>query len=58
MNAEIYRAIAKSLREFGYSDVTGEMIAEVHAAMKLGDPLPHGIIGMFAQKQLRECEEA
>ena len=53
-NEAIYGAIARSLRDFGYTDVTAPMIAEVHAAMKAGEPLPHGIVGMFAQKQLRE----
>ena len=54
---KVHSAIARSLREFGYSDVTPEMIAEVDAAMKSGDPLPHGIVGLFAQKQLREYDE-
>lgn len=52
----IYGGIARSLREFGYSDVTAAMVADVHAAMKAGEPLPHGIIGMFAQKQLADID--
>lgn len=58
MSETIYAAVAKSLVEFGYPDVTGAMVAEVHAAMKAGEELPHGIVGMFAEGQLRDLEEA
>lgn len=52
--------VAKSLREFGYPDVTGDMIAEVmHAWVdgKRGEELPHGIIGRFAESQFDEIED-
>lgn len=53
---DIYVAIARNLREFGYSDVKPQMIRETHEAMKRGDgKMPHGIIGMFAKKQLEEA---
>ena len=53
-----YRAIAKSLRDFGYPDCTDKMIRDTHTAMKQGDKLPHGIVGMMAESQLRELQEA
>jgi len=55
---QVYPAIAKSLVEFGYPDVTAEMIREIHLAKidgKSGDDLPHGVIGMFAESQLDEA---
>lgn len=51
----VYNAIARNLREFGYSDVSGRMVREVHDAMRSGSELPHGIVGMFARKQLQEA---
>lgn len=50
-------AIAKSLRDFGYPDVTGPMIREVYDAWVAGkrdDELPHGIVGRFAESQIEE----
>jgi hypothetical protein len=54
MRKLIYIAIARNLREFGYSGVSANMVAEVHAAMRSGDPLPHGVVGMFAKSQIEE----
>lgn len=54
---DAYEAIARSLREFGYPDVTSAMIRETHKAMKEGKEgadLPHGIVGRFASSQLEE----
>ena len=49
-----FEAIAASLVDFGYSDCTGEMISDIHAAMVEGkEEIPHGIIGNFAADQLR-----
>lgn len=62
-----YSAIAKSLREFGYPDVTDEMVKETHEAIlkkpslagsKEVKDFPHGIVSMFASSQLRELWEA
>lgn len=53
--------VAKSLREFGYPDVTAEMIVECLDAWLTGKrdlELPHGIIGAFASRQFSEVEEA
>ena len=49
-----YKAVARNLREFGYPDVTTEMVEEIHGAFKAGTPLPHGIIGMMAGGQFEE----
>ena len=50
--------IAASLREFGYPSVTAEMISEcLDAWIAKKEPLPHGVIGMFAQRQFAEIEE-
>lgn len=53
--------VARSLREFGYPDVTTETIAEVLDAWidgKREHDLPHGVIGMMAGRQFDEVEEA
>lgn len=58
MSTEVYTAIARNLREFGYSDVTWKMVEEVHEAMKQGKrkfDLPHGIIGPFAENQINDA---
>ena len=50
-----YEAIARSLREFGYPDAECGMIRDTHEAMVAGkEEMPHGIIGMFAQRELEE----
>lgn len=54
----VFAAIARSLREFGYRDVTPAIIEEVEKARIAGDALPHGIIGMFAKGQLEDAHEA
>lgn len=52
-----YAVIAANLREFGYPDVTEEMIREVHDAMRKDEaPLPHGIVGRYARDQLEVLE--
>jgi len=51
------KAVAASLREFGYPDVTHQMIREIYDAWlagKRGEDLPHGIIGRFAESQISE----
>lgn len=56
----ICTGIGKSLREFGYPDVTDEEMAEIYDAYKAGkrgDDLPHGIVGRFAESQLEEVQE-
>jgi hypothetical protein len=53
-------AVARNLREFGYSDVTAAMIRHVYDAWLSGNrypDLPHGIIGGFAEKQFEENGE-
>lgn len=57
MNQKAYETIAKMLREFGYPDVTLEMIQDTHKAMSKNEPLPHGVIGLFAEKYLKELED-
>lgn len=55
---QVYEAIAASLRQFGYPDVKASMISDTHEAMKRGEKdLPHGIVGMFAEKQIKEARE-
>jgi len=54
-------AVAKSLREFGYPDVTAKMIREIFDKWEDGNVfpnLPHGVIAGFAEKQFEECKEA
>jgi hypothetical protein len=55
---QVYEAVAASLREFGYPDAEAKMIRDTHEAMKRGDAeMPHGIVGMFAQRQLEEVKD-
>lgn len=56
----VYAAIARNLREFGYSDVTPQMIRETDEARQngAGPSEPYGIVSMFANRQLSEAEEA
>lgn len=54
----VYESIAQALRTFGYPDCTAEMIKEVRKAMAKGKTegaLPHGIIGRFAEDQLKDA---
>jgi hypothetical protein len=58
--SHVYRAIARSLVEFGYPDVTEGMIVDIRVAYdegKRGAKLPHGIVGMFAERQIEEAYE-
>jgi len=52
-----FKAIAENLIEFGYPDITGEMIEDVYIALKDGSELPHGVIGMFAGSQIYDHPE-
>jgi hypothetical protein len=56
----LYEAIARSLREFGYSDVTAQMVKETDEARKRGAPEtePYGIVSMFARRQLDGAAKA
>jgi hypothetical protein len=55
---KLCQSIANSLVEFGYPDVTGPMIEECWDAYEAGkDELPHGVVGMFAERQLDEVSE-
>lgn len=54
-NDPIYQVIARNLREFGYPDVTASMIEDTHDALRDGEDLPHGVIGMFAKGQLQDA---
>ena len=59
--AQVCRSFAKSMREFGYPDCDEEMASEIYDAYKDGkrdNELPHGVIGMFAERQFEELEEA
>jgi len=52
--------ISKSLIEYGYPDASPQVIAEIYDAFKAGrrfPELPHGIVGGFAESQLKEIEE-
>jgi hypothetical protein len=54
---QVYVAIARNLQQFGYPEVTPAMIRETDEAMASGTDLPHGVISMFAKKQLTEARE-
>lgn len=53
-------AVARSLREFGYPDVTALMIREIFDVWETGKRfphLPHGVIGAFAERQFGEVAD-
>lgn len=55
------QSVAKSLQDFGYRSVTPAMIGEIYTAYRAGKrehDLPHGIIGMFAERQFSEAFDA
>lgn len=53
---KVYDAIRDNLREFGYPSVTSDMLREIHEAMVRGEKkLPHGVIGMFAEDQIKNA---
>jgi hypothetical protein len=52
-----YQAAARNLREFGYADITPDMIREAHEAWLAGRDLPHGVIGMFAKGYFEDHPE-
>jgi hypothetical protein len=56
--AKVHEAIARSLKDFGYPDVTADMIREIAEAKSKGESLPHGVVGMFAEDQLDSVIEA
>lgn len=59
---KVCRAMAQSMRDFGYPDCTDEMAGEVLDAYAKGkrgmDELPHDVIGAFLERQLDELENA
>lgn len=55
---KITHALAESMREFGYPDVTDEMAGEILDAYVAKKDLPHGVIGMFLKSQLDDLAEA
>ena len=58
--AQLTEAVAESLRDFGYPDVTAAMVGEVLDAWNAGkrglDELPHGVIGIFCESQFNDLE--
>lgn len=53
-------AVARSLREYGYPDVTATMIREIYDQWLLGKrfpDLPHSVIGGFAERQFDEVAD-
>ncbi len=53
-------AVARNLREFGYPDVTGQMVREIYDEWLKGKrwpELPHHIVGAFAERQFEENAE-
>lgn len=52
-------SIARDLREFGYPDVTAEMVREVVEAYRRGDPkMPHGVVGIIIKSKMDDERSA
>lgn len=56
-NAQVFSAIARSLREFGYSDASAADVQRTFEALADGSE-PTDIVEMFAARQLRELLDA
>jgi len=52
---QVYEAIAEAIQHFGYRDVTAEMVRDIDEGSS--EELPHGVISMFASRQLEEARE-
>jgi len=52
---QVYEAIAEAMQHFGYRDVTAEMVRDIDEGSS--EELPHGVISMFATRQLEEARE-
>lgn len=55
--SDAMESVARSLREFGYPDVTAPMIREIFDAWEADKELPHGVIGLFAKSQFEEVAD-
>lgn len=53
----VYERIANGLREFGYPDVTSEMVKECVDAYHDGRPMPCGVVGVFIKMKLDDERE-
>lgn len=49
-----FASIAKDLREFGYPDVTPQIVKECVDAWHAKEPAPHGVIGVIVYRGLDE----
>ena len=51
---EVYESIAKTMRNFGYQEVSAELVREID-----GNPnQPQTVVVMFASRQLDEARKA
>jgi len=54
----VCEGMAKSLREFGYPDVTSDMVFDCLNAYNEGADMPHGVIGRFVERQIEDLKES
>ena len=52
---QVYEAIAEAMQHFGYRDVTAKIVRDIDEGSS--EELPHGVISMFATRQLEEARE-
>ncbi len=52
----VYEVIAESIRKFGYAHVTAAMVREVDETPD--SERAHGVVSMFANKQLDDARQA
>lgn len=50
---QVFEAIAQSLRDFGYAGAPADQVKDTWEAMWDDKPIPHGVIGAFAESQLK-----
>jgi len=53
---KIYETIAEAMQRFGYRTVTAAMVRDIDEGSST--EIPHGVISMFATRQLEEARES
>lgn len=55
--ADIFREVARNLRDQGQSEASAQQVADTYNAIRSGGAIPHGYIGRLAEGHLRPMLE-
>lgn len=53
---QVYETIAEAMQRFGYRNVTAATVREIDEGSST--EIPHGVISMFATRQLEQARES